>query len=77
MGANGAGLAPQEELSIEIEELPEDYPIMGADGAGLAPQEELSVEIEELAQLEEEMPLSELAQASWSIYPRDYYDDRE
>ena len=111
MGANGAGLAPQEELAITLElppvrtklppmlrPMPKPMlrPIMGADGAGLAPKEELqelSVEIGELAQTErvvpcydgnrkswciyaqtDDMTLNDLAQASWSIFPRDYDD---
>ena len=47
-GANGTGLAPQQELSVELEELApqeEYYPMPGANGTGLAPQQELSVEL--------------------------------
>ena len=50
MGANGAGLAPTQELYLEL--LEEYYPMPGANGTGLAPQQELSVELEELAQLQ-------------------------
>ena len=84
MGADGAGLAPQEELAITLElppvrtklppmlrpmPKPMPRPIMGADGAGLAPQEEL----QELS-----VEIGELAQTervvpcddgrSWCIY---------
>ena len=47
MGANGAGLAPTQELYLEL--LEEYYPMPGENGTGLAPQQELSVELEELA----------------------------
>ena len=74
MGANGAGLAPQEELAITLElppvrtklppmlrPMPKPMlrPIMGADGAGLAPKEEL----QELS-----VEIGELAQAE-RVYP--------
>ena len=42
MGADGAGLAPTQELYLEL--LEEYYPMPGANGTGLAPQQELSVD---------------------------------